>query len=255
MLLLEQRVSLLFLFKLLFQQRIQLAAQLGAFFCQLFNLALEGLAAGLIHAGRQRPIFGDGRVFAGAAERARRAGLQARALLFQADNPRFQLANGFHIAELLIFLFISLAPLGERRFQLLLLLAAGLLRRLQLAEALAQGQQAAVQGCQLLTLRAGGGVAGEVVAYLVGIQRQRRRRQFAEPTAGLRQPLLQPGLLLRVARLLLERRPPACQGIAPLAIAVVGLQPLGERLLGLLQLARLLLRRETNACPQPQPIV
>lgn len=41
LLLLEQRVSLLFLFKLLFQQRIQLAAQLGAFFCQLFNLALE----------------------------------------------------------------------------------------------------------------------------------------------------------------------------------------------------------------------
>ena len=52
-------------------------------------------------------------------------------------------------------------------------------------------------------------------ADLFGIQRQPGGRQVCQSATGFRQTLLQGGLLLGIASLLLESRPPARQRIAP----------------------------------------
>lgn len=78
-----------------------------------------------------------------------------------------------------------------------------------------------MQGRELLAQSARRGVLREAGADLLSIQRQPVGRQFAQPTAGFRQTLLQRGLLLRIAGLLLESCPPARQRIAPSLVAVV----------------------------------
>ena len=78
-----------------------------------------------------------------------------------------------------------------------------------------------MQGRERLAQSARRGVLREAGADLVSIQRQPVGRQFAQPAAGFRQTLLQSGLLLRIAGLLLESGPPARQRIAPSLVAVV----------------------------------
>lgn len=114
------------------------------------DFTLQTIPAGLIHAGLQRPVLCDGRVFAGTTERTRGSGLQASALFLQPDNARFQLTNSLHIAELLMFFFVGQAALGQGCFQLFLFLTTSLLRGLQLLLTLAKRQQAAMQRRKLL---------------------------------------------------------------------------------------------------------
>lgn len=102
---------------LVLNQGVQLAAHQGASLRQLFNFALQRIAPRLINAGNQRLIFGDGRMLRGTAERTRGTGLQASTLGLKTGNARFHFAQGFHIAQLLILLFISLTALSQYRFQ------------------------------------------------------------------------------------------------------------------------------------------
>ena len=138
MLLLQKRCFLSRLFLLVLNQGVQLAAHQGASLRQLFNFALQRIAPRLINAGNQRLIFGDGRMLRGTAERTRGTGLQASTLGLKTGNARFHFAQGFHIAQLLILLFISLTALSQYRFQFFLLLPGGLPGGVELHQALAQ---------------------------------------------------------------------------------------------------------------------
>ena len=133
-----------------------------------------------------------------------------------------------------MFFFVCQPALGQGCFQLFLLLAAGLLRGLQLLLTLTKRQQATVQRRKLLAQRASGGVLRQAGGNLVGIQRQRRRRQLRKLASGFRQALLHGVLLLGIARLLLEDGPPARQRVSPLAIAIVFFKPQVEGVMGIL---------------------
>ena len=111
LLLLQKRCFLVSVFLLLFKQRFKLAAQLRAFFRQLSHVTLQRVAASLVDAGYQRLVFRDRRMMFRTAQWTRRARLQAGALGFQPGDTRFQFADGFYIAELLIFFLPRLTTL------------------------------------------------------------------------------------------------------------------------------------------------
>ena len=90
---------------------------------------------------------------------------------------------------------------------------------------------------------------------LVGIQRQRRRRQLCQLAGDFRQALLHDVLLPGIARLLLDDGPPARQRVSPLALAIAFVKPQVEGVMGILQAGHLPAGGKADPGAQPQPVL
>ena len=97
----------------------------------------------------------------GTAQRTRRARLETRALGFQLNDGVFQIANGLNVGQLLFFLFIDLAQLGQFGGDFLQLLLALQLSIHQLLSAGVERDKARMKGTELLALRARRHVFGD----------------------------------------------------------------------------------------------